>query len=206
MFTPVRRAVKWSAAAPWILRQRELRAWSRAGRPVPPPDPIKHRILRHYARKYRLTIFVETGTYFGNTIEAVRAHFDRVYSIELSAELHGAAVTRFRDAKSILLIQGDSSVELGKLMSEIDLPALFWLDGHFSAGVTARGDSDTPILRELEHIFDATPLDHVIIIDDARYFGRDPEYPSVDDIKTFVAERRPNYRVTVADDAIRITP
>ena len=32
-------------------------------------------------------------------------------------------------------------------------PAIFWLDGHYSAGITAMGEQATPIFKELTHIF-----------------------------------------------------
>ena len=193
----------------WVVQrryQRDLVAWQRAGKPVPPPHLAKQQVLRHYARTYGLRILVETGTFYGDMVEAMRADFDRVYSIELSKELHQRATQRFSGVENVELIQGDSGTELGNVLKRIEQPALFWLDGHYSAGPTAKGHKDTPIFEELEHILSAQALPHVIIIDDARCFGADADYPSLDELGEFVRQKRPAADILVQDDSIRITP
>jgi hypothetical protein len=97
-------------------------------------------------------------------------------------------------------------VQIARVLTEIDEPTLFWLDGHYSAGETARGEQDTPIMQELQHIFDAPDYGHVVIIDDARCFGENPAYPSIDDLRNFVGTQRAGLEFTIADDSIRITP
>ena len=52
------------------------------------------------------------------------------------------------------MIQGDSGIELMNLAARIDQPSLFWLDGHYSAEETAKGDKETPVIEELQHILD----------------------------------------------------
>jgi hypothetical protein len=136
----------------------------------------------------------------------MRPHFERVYSIELSKELHAKAVARFARAANVELIQGDSGVELGRLAPRIKQPALFWLDGHYSAGNTAKGDKLTPIFEELSHLLGAPDLGHVFVIDDARLFGQDPAYPTLAELKAFVLSRRPKLEFAVQGDSIRITP
>jgi len=187
-------------------QKRELIAWDRNGRPVPPPHIVKQRTLRSFANRYGLTILVETGTYYGDMIEAMKGDFDQIYSIELSKELYEKAKRRFKGEGTVELIHGDSGTELGKLIDRIDRPALFWLDGHYSAGVTARGDKDTPIYGELTHIFRARAKGHVIIIDDARCFGADPAYPSIEELTDFIKSKRSNVSITIEHDSIRITP
>jgi hypothetical protein len=46
----------------------------------------------------------------------------------------------------------------------------------------------------------------VIVIDDARCFGRDPDYPSLRELREFIRSKRPDAEVEVEDDSIRITP
>ena len=69
---------------------------------------------------------------------------------------------------------------------------------------TAKGSNDTPIYQELQHILSAQEMRHVIVIDDARKFGNDPSYPSIEDLTAFVRSKRANVQFTVQDDAIRI--
>lgn len=193
------------------LRERqgqegELKAWEARGRPIPPPHAVKQEVLRGYAQRYGLKIFVETGTYRGEMVEAMKPLFQKIYSIELSEQLFAAACRRFRWDRHVELIRGDSGRELGRIMTAIDQPTLFWLDGHYSAGVTARGDKDTPIFEELDHILRAPDLGHVIVIDDAGHFGSDPAYPTLEELRKHVVAKRPHLRVAVEGDSIRITP
>ena len=69
------------------------------------------------------------------------------------------------------LINGESSVELEKLLKTIDEPCCFWLDAHAGASKFARGDVDVPLLKELEVIKKHHIKNHVITIDDAHLFG-----------------------------------
>jgi len=193
----------------WLKRKRQVREgvqWEASGRPVPPPHIVKQRVLTSHAQQYGLKVLVETGTYYGDMVEAMKAVFDRIYSIELSEALHESCCRRFSGVPHVTLLQGDSGTEIGKLMPLIDQPTLFWLDGHYSAGVTAQGEKDTPIWEELAHLFDAPDPGHVIVIDDARCFGHDDGYPTIDELKAFVLSRRPHLDITVEDDSIRITP
>ena len=139
-------------------------------------------------------------------VEAMRNSFDRIYSIELSNELYEKAKERFKGVEHIELIHGDSGIELKNVLNRINQPVLFWLDGHYSHGVTARGDKDTPIYEELDHIFNHPDRGHVIIIDDARYFGRHPAYPGIEELKSLIRSKRPDTNIVVLDDIIRITP
>lgn len=193
----------------WVEKKRqkkELAQWEHEGRPVPPPHLIKQQNLLYYAHKYNLKILVETGTYLGEMVEAMSPHFDRVYSIELSEYLHAKARRRFNKKTHVELLRGDSGRELKTVMAAVTHPTLFWLDGHYSAGATAKGDKDTPIYEELEHIFQAPDMGHVILIDDARCFGTDPAYPSLEELKRFIAARRENVSILVKDDSIIVTP
>ena len=188
-------------------RQRtELAEWQRRGRPIPPPHLVKQQTLREYGARFGLRVLVETGTYRGDMVEALRNDFDRIYSIELSVTLHEQACRRFRGYRHISLIQGDSGKELSALMARIGVPTLFWLDGHYSAGVTARGAHETPVLQELSHILSARSTGHVIVIDDARCFGTDPAYPELGDLRRLVQSFGSDARFRIENDAIRITP
>lgn len=70
------------------------------------------------------------------------------------------------------------------------------------------GVLDTPILLELKAILEHSIKNHVILIDDARCFiGSNPilrNYPTIDQLKEFVARRWNNFSFEVKDDIIRI--
>lgn len=188
------------------VNKRKIDDWEKAGRPLPPPHAYKQKVIRMFARDFNLQVLVETGTYYGDMVEAMKGCFDAVYSIELSKELFVKAQKRFRGTKNVTIVNGDSGREIEKIIRGLQQPALFWLDGHYSAGETAKGDKDTPIYEELEHIFAARDLGHVILIDDARCFGADPSYPTVEALADFIRSRRDNVEISVEGDCIRIVP
>jgi hypothetical protein len=178
--------------------------WKNNGCLVPPPPLIKQEIIKKYAKKYRMRVFVETGTYMGNTIEACKDTFDRIISIELNRNLHEMAKEKFLSNNHITLYQGDSSDVLPAILADISEPTLFWLDGHYSEGITSRGKISTPIMAELQHVFSHTNDKHVILIDDARCFTGDDDYPTIDTLIQFVIEKKPLYDFFVQHDIIFI--
>jgi hypothetical protein len=180
--------------------------WAMAGRPAPAPHAMKRRRVKALASRHGCTFFVETGTFEGDMVRAVLRDFERIYSIELGEALWKRAKARFAGEPHATLLQGDSARVLGEILPGIDRPCLFWLDGHYSAGETARAERDTPILAELAHIA-AHPLRgrHVVLIDDARLFTGSGDYPTLESIRTWA--RAAGYEdVTVVDDMIAITP
>lgn len=180
--------------------------WRRQGRPIPAPPAVKQREIRLYAKAGGLRTFVETGTFRGDTVDALRRHFDRLYSIELNEEFHQRAKARFSGEPHISLLQGDSATVLPKVLAEAPEACLFWLDAHHSGGDTARGDRDTPIVEEIRSIFGRHGVDDVILIDDARDFVGDNDYPTIEELRTFVAGERPEWVFEVRDDIIRAHP
>ncbi len=189
-----------------LRAHRQLRKWKHAGCTNPPPHPIKQNVVARYARAYNLSVFVETGTFRGDMVHAMRMQFQSIYSIELQAELCAAAKRRFAQDDHIHILNGDSGVVLRELLPSICSPTLFWLDGHWSGGETARAQLDTPVMAELAAILQH-PLagQHVILIDDARLFDGNSDYPTLQQIaghvhKDLVAD------VSVENDVICIVP
>lgn len=188
----------------FFSRKREYKEWLAKGSPIPPCSFKKHKYLIDQLKKYKLHIFVETGTFHGDTTWEMSRHCKSVYTIELSRHLYEKAAQRFKWNKKVQPLQGDSGEQLKNVMSQLDEPALFWLDGHYSAGETAKGNKVTPIFEELSHILNDSQNKHVIIIDDARLFGKDPEYPSFENLIDFILERKPSAKIIVENDAVRI--
>ena len=116
-------------------------------------------------------VFIETGTYFGDTVSAMSTIFDRIYSIELSEELHKNALRRFAGNFKVNLLCGDSSNKIEEAAQIAnDQRIIFWLDAHWSGGNTARSTENTPIIKELQSISKLSLKSAIIIIDDIRYF------------------------------------
>lgn len=186
-------------------RSRVIREWKKEGEPLPPPHAVKQNVILKHKRKFQIEVLVETGTFHGDTIYAQRHNFKRIYSIELDPVLHAAAKVRFKEFGHIQLLQGDSGVIIPELARTIHQPCLFWLDGHYSGGETARGSLETPILNELHGIL-STGQSHIVLIDDARLFIGQNDYPTIDALRNFVFRLRTSYDVSVKWDVIRLVP
>ena len=175
-----------------------------------PPRPgtfeEKCSLITRFRKKHDLQNLVETGTFQGDMVEAQRENFRTIITIELGDQLHEAAVRRFAAFKQITVLHGDSGKMLPEAISRIEGPALFWLDAHYSKGVTARGDEETPILKELTLIAGRRQARDVILIDDARHFGLRRGYPRLARVRDFTARHWPNHLFNVETDVICITP
>lgn len=86
--------------------------WKRQGSPLPPPHIVKQLAIKEYHESFGYDVLVETGTYLGEMVEAQKRRFKRVYSIELSEELHARATKRFSRDKQVTIVQGDSGKTL----------------------------------------------------------------------------------------------
>lgn len=178
--------------------------WMQKGKRNPPPPVVKWMTLREYANKFGLREMIETGTHEGNTLAAVREQFERLTSIELSEHYHTLASRRFDGDTGVRLLHGDSAQVLPEVVAELDRPALFWLDGHYSQGLTARGKTDTPISQELEAVLSDRRFEHVALIDDARLFRGVDDYPTLAALYETIQKVRPGYTMRVEDDIIRV--
>lgn len=162
-------------------------------------------VFKKYPNKY----FVETGTHEGQSVfKALKAGFKEIYSIELSPVLHDLCCKTFANYPNVNLFVGNSKLVLPVLLNEIDEPATFWLDAHYSEGNTAKGDTMTPILGELECIKNHPIKTHTILIDDVRQFGSVYfDFVTLDQIKNKLLEINPDYEFSyengyVANDVL----
>jgi len=145
--------------------------------------------------------FIETGTLFGHTTLHASYWFPRVWTVELSAELHALACKTLAHRPNITCLQGNSGAVLPGLMPTLTGASLFYLDGHWSGddsvdwgGVNFAGfpmatarrpetdattgavltetDRQVPLMDELRAIVAHHRGPAAIVIDDWRLFGR----------------------------------
>lgn len=207
MLNSLKQVIKRTLPDDVIKLRRDLearRAWEKQGRPSPPPHIVKEELIRDYARAFNTQILIETGTYLGDMVHAMKKSFSRIISFELDQKLAAQAQQRFAKDNHIDIVQGDSGKLLGDYLATISEPCLFWLDGHYSGGITAKGALETPIKNELTAIL-SHPVDgHVILIDDARCFTGENDYPTLDELRSFVAAHNLQHNFSVEHDVIRI--
>lgn len=113
--------------------------------------------------------FIETGSYMGDGIQlAIDSGFKQIFSIEISDKYYYYCRQKFANYQNIHLIQGDSLLELAKLLENKKDPFTFWLDAHYSGADTGFGNLEFPIMKELETILSRNINGETIYIDDMR--------------------------------------
>ena len=172
--------------------------WRMLGRPRPRvPHLVKQRTVTEFAQNFKLQVLVETGTNLGNMVGVQKDRFREIYSIELDEWLVARAKRKFADRPNIHLYQGDSATVLPTIVPLLQERCLFWLDAHW-------GDEAAPIKQELECIYRHPIRDHVLLIDDARWFDGRGDYLSIEDLRQHAAREYPGSVLEVKDDIIRI--
>jgi hypothetical protein len=188
------------------LRDEQIvRKWQRAGSPVPPPHAYKQRVVQQFAERYDATTLIETGTFQGEMVAAVEKYFSEVHTIELGTDLAAKAMQRFRNHPRVHVYNGDSREVLRRILPSVNSPTLFWLDAHYSEGITARAEIDSPISEELEIIL-ASQKRPIILIDDARMFDGTKGYLTGDAVRKIIDTRRPGWNIEMEHDIFRIYP
>jgi hypothetical protein len=190
----------------WGLRERQQqKSWMKVGHSGP-PHIIKQQMILKHARAFNTDILIETGTFLGDMIYAMKDQFKDIYSIELSEEFHARAKQAFKKYPHIHLVAGDSATALESVLGGVNKRCLFWLDGHYSGGMTAMADLWSPVLAEIDTIHRHPVKEHVILIDDAVCFNGENGYPTLFELHDVVVKRFPGYDMQVFDNIIQLFP
>jgi hypothetical protein len=172
--------------------------WRLKGSPGPRvPHLIKQKTIAEFRQRFGLKVMVETGTNVGNMINVQKDHFREIYSIENNPWYAARAKRIFAKYPHIHTYEGDSGKVLPTIMPVLHEPCLFWVDAHW-------GKVSAPIKEEMECIYRHPIRNHVLLIDDARWFDGEGDYYSVQDLRDHAAVEFPGAVVEVKDDIIRI--
>jgi hypothetical protein len=180
----MRLSVKGSAPVQAGMNLLRIFQWVSGKYESPSPHFIKQGVLIRNASPN--ATWVETGTYLGSTTKKLQKMSARVISVEPQPEFYAYNLNKFRNASNVELHHGTSENVFPDLIPTLSGNLNFWLDGHFSGGNTFKGDSDTPILKELKLISQNLDRfnDVTVFVDDVRCFAPyKPEYrqyPEVD--------------------------
>lgn len=179
--------------------------WNLRGRPARSPHLVKQRTVLEYAAKYRLKILIETGTYYGEMVAAMRKRFDRIVSIESDPFLAQRAAKEFARYGHIRIVEGDSRTALPALLKSVSEPALFWLDAGYYGWAGKQGER-ARLSEELEAILHHPVPGHVILMDDARWLDGSRGGLTVEGLKSRIQSDFPGRAIEVKHDILRITP
>ena len=177
--------------------------WKLRRNPVRSPHLLKQRTVVEYARKFGLHTLVETGTYYGEMVAAVKTQFDRVFSIEYDPTLAQRATRRFERDPRVRVLEGDSAVVLPELLKSLEAPALFWLDAGYWGWDQLHRDPQR-LSVEVEAILSHAVKGHVILMDDARMLNGQNGALTFAEFQSRVAARFPDRVIELRFDIVRI--
>ena len=137
----------------------------------PPADLIKK-----LTQTYQIDNFVETGTFYAETAIWASKYFRKVFTIEYSRDLYEKAINKFNRIDNVEFNWGDSRGELRNIVEKLNGSSVFWLDAHWSGGLTYGKNDQCPLIEEI-NILNCSKSENFIFIDDARLFTSPPQHP-----------------------------
>ena len=171
----------------WTIKNRKsLKNWKIRNFLPPSPDSIKHQVLIN--NNYSDSLWIETGTYYGETTKLLSRISKKTISIEADKELFETSKKKLKNLKNVELYNGKSEDLLNKSISEnLDFKNIcIYLDAHLCQdhlkNIQTFGSEDTatPILKELEIIkkYYGKFEKFNVLIDDIRlFYGNFQNYP-----------------------------
>ena len=177
---------------------RTIKKWGKRNFLEHSPQLIKEFVFEKYGVVN--APWIETGTFLGKTTNFLRERYPHVHSIEPEIKLYNAALKRFH-GKNVTLYNDVSENVLPKLLKNLLGDVNFWLDGHYSEGITFKGEKDCPVEDEL-NIIEANLNNFnkiTILIDDVRCFlptnSEYPDYPSIDYLVDWARRLNMSWRI-----------
>lgn len=132
---------------------------------------------RHIMNQVRMwpQIFVETGTFRGQTVINVRHLFQEIHTVELSVSAYEFCKKRCFGIEHIKLYCGDSAIWMQDIAKRIEGPAFFYLDAHYflygKFQHLIATESKMPLLAELAAI-KIRDFNDLVVIDDYKWLGK----------------------------------
>lgn len=173
-----------------------------------PPTEIIYKLKEVYG----INNFIETGTYQGHTAYWASQVFDQVFTIEYSQDIYQKVTEKYGHIKNIDFLYGDTRNLLQNTLSQLESPSLFWLDAHWSGGLTYGESDECPLLAEIE-IINRSDCEHFILIDDARLFLSPPpaphspqQWPDISAILNLLNSAKNSRHIVIVDDVIIAVP
>jgi predicted SAM-dependent methyltransferase len=156
--------------------------------------------------------FVETGTYLGDSAKWASSHFERVITIELSEYYTTEARRRLSLLPNVQILCGNSGHVLREVVPVLEGPSIYWLDGHYSFGITAGENRECPVLEELACLQSLEGHD-IILIDDAHMFlapapppHKAEQWPTFGEILYALRSINPSFHIEIMENAIVAVP
>ena len=172
------------------INRRSLNNWYKRNFSSPSPEFVKHQIIKK--NNLQKSLWIETGTYYGDTTKILSDIAEKVISIESDKRLYDLAIKKFENSKKINVINGESQNLLQDILKNENYKNLcLFLDAHTCLDhitnklVSKNETLETPIMIELNIIESyIKKFNNVnILIDDIRLFdGKTKNYPNINEI------------------------
>ena len=171
----------------WSFKNRKsFKNWRTRNFSPPSPDVIKHQILKN--NNLKDSLWIETGTYYGETTKLLSKISKKTISIEADKNLFETSNKILKNFKNVEILNGKSEDLLDKVISKnLNFKNVcIYLDAHLcqdhlkNTKTFGNENTATPILNELEIIskYVASFEKIVVLIDDIRLFqGKFQNYP-----------------------------
>jgi len=128
--------------------------------------------------RFYLRNFVETGTGYGDTAYIASTKFKKVYTIDINPDVYENQRPWLKAATNVFRFLGDSVVQLPSILSTLDAPTFFYLDGHWTGQQKPQPDCECPLLEELALICSRPQVARdVIMIDNWGMMKHPPNPP-----------------------------
>ncbi|MDA9745602.1 hypothetical protein N9U89_02815 [Candidatus Pelagibacter sp.] len=172
----------------WSFKNRKsLKNWRARNFSSPSPDVIKNQILIN--NNLKDSLWIETGTYYGETTKLLSKISKKIISIEADKNLFEISNKILKNFKNVEILNGKSEDLLDKVISKnLNFKNVcIYLDAHLcqdhlkNTKTFGNENTATPILNELEIItkYLANFEKIVVLIDDIRLFqGKFQNYPN----------------------------
>jgi len=165
-------------------------------------------LLEKIAEEFKIDVFVETGTYKGDTAVWAGERFRQVFTVENFRETYDQVLARYGHLKNVRFLYGHSLSLLPELLRQIEGDAIFWLDAHWMGEGSYGKMDECPLIDEIR-LLNQSRETHFIFIDDARLFLSPPplphlleRWPSVGEV---IAELDKKDRYTIVDEDVIIS-
>ena len=172
------------------INRRSLNNWYKRNFSSPSPEFVKHQIIKK--NNLQKSLWIETGTYYGDTTKILSDIAEKVISIESDKRLYDLAIKKFENSKKINVINGESQNLLQDILKNESYKNLcLFLDAHTCLDhitnklVSKNETLETPIMIELNIIESyIKKFNNInILIDDIRLFdGKTQNYPNINEI------------------------
>ena len=160
-------------------------------------------ISEHVEDPNIFSTFVETGTAYGQSIDSIYQYFEKIFTVEISEKLYEWLTPQIGHWTNVQRVLGDSLIEIPKYLNSLTKEdhVFFWLDAHWSQGLSSKNHLDVPLLEECSIIDTEYQANlGLVIIDDVRLFETDDAEDWSGISKKNIIETFKNFEILVTEE------